>query len=386
MKSKKRLTIEDRMVIQACLHDGRSIGQIASRLKVNKSTISRELRKFCVAKESYFPVCRKLKRMIVCNACKITRGCNHDKRFYNFVEAEKRSELLRRIPRSKTQIPPSTLKTIDAIVSEGVTLGQSLHHIFVSHPILSSFCCERTIRRLVYRGNLSVKAHQLRRYATFRHSYRKSPEESKLRDIRVLIGRTFRDFLEYTTCHKRPNVVQYDSVIGQKDDKKALLTVTFPKFGFQFAFLINKDSPNHVRSLLSRLFDALGNDKVAKIFPVNLADNGVEFSYFSQIEDDPNGVKRCRTFFTTPYRATDKPECERNHVLIRYVLPKGKSLDFLTQDRVDDIFSNINSYVRQSKKDRPPYDLVRARFGKDFLDAIHIRRIPNKKVRLTQIA
>ena len=122
-----------------------------------------------------------------------------------------------------------------------------------------------------------------------------------------------------------------------------------------------------------------------RIFPVNLADNGSEFSYFNQIEFDDSGEQICRTFFTNPYRSTDKAECERNHEFVRYVIPKGKSLDFLTQDMLDDIFSNINSYVRKSKGDRTPYDLVKAKFGKAFLDQIGIRRIPNKKVKLTQL-
>ena len=43
-KQRKRLMIEDRMIIQACVHDRRNISQIASRLGVNKSTISRELK------------------------------------------------------------------------------------------------------------------------------------------------------------------------------------------------------------------------------------------------------------------------------------------------------------------------------------------------------
>lgn len=43
-KQRKRLMIEDRMIIQACFHDHRNISQIASRLGVNKSTISRELK------------------------------------------------------------------------------------------------------------------------------------------------------------------------------------------------------------------------------------------------------------------------------------------------------------------------------------------------------
>jgi len=57
----------------------------------------------------------------------------------------------------------------------------------------------------------------------------------------------------------------------------------------------------------------------------------------------------------------------------------------LTQDMIDDIFSNINSYVRASKDDKTPYDLVKARFGKLFLDLINIVRVPNKKVKLVSL-
>ena len=91
------------------------------------------------------------------------------------------------------------------------------------------------------------------------------------------------------------------------------------------------------------------------------------------------GRRHIKTFYTNPYRATDKAAAERNHELIRYCLPKSHSLDGLTQDVVDDMFSHINSYVRDSKDDKTPYDLVKARFGKRFLNLINIVRIPNKK-------
>ena len=92
-------------------------------------------------------------------------------------------------------------------------------------------------------------------------------------------------------------------------------------------------------------------------------------------------------FFATPYRATDKAECERLHGLLRYCIPKGHSLDRLDQQQVDDeACSDINSYVRGSKGDQTPYDLLQRRFGKVFLDAIGIRRVPKKKVRLLPVA
>ena len=80
-------------------------------------------------------------------------------------------------------------------------------------------------------------------------------------------------------------------------------------------------------------------------------------------------------FFTNPYRSTDKASCERNHEFIRYVIPKGKSLDFLTQEKVELLFSHINSYVRESNKNKTPYDLMVERFGKEFMDIIGIKRI-----------
>jgi hypothetical protein len=52
---------------------------------------------------------------------------------------------------------------------------------------------------------------------------------------------------------------------------------------------------------------------------------------------------------------------------------------------VNEVFSNINSYPIKSKGDKTPYDLVKRKFGVAFLDAIGIRRIEKKKVRLLTI-
>lgn len=84
-------------------------------------------------------------------------------------------------------------------------------------------------------------------------------------------------------------------------------------------------------------------------------------------------------------KATDKAECERLHELVRYCLPKGRSLDSLTQEAVDEMYSDINSYVRKSQGDQTPYDKVRRKFGDGFLAKIGIRRVPKKKVRLLPI-
>jgi IS30 family transposase len=177
------------------------------------------------------------------------------------------------------------------------------------------------------------------------------------RDVKILANRTYKDYLGYIMKHKKENIVQYDSVIGKIFDEKALLTITFSKYNFQFARIIRKGSADSVNTQIRKIFKKLDNRLIKSIFPINLYDNGSEFSRFNQIEFEQNGEQIIKTFFTTPYRATDKSECERNHELVRYILPKGKSLNNLTQDAVNEVFSNIDSYPRKSKGDKTPYDV-----------------------------
>ena len=384
-KTYHRLSIDDRMTIQACIHDHRSITQIATRLGVHKSTVSREIRRHQVVKNG-FPIqhCAHFDKMGLCNACPYRGTCTKERHYYNFVDAHTMAMALSQSVHSKSNLVLSQIRLIDSIVSEGVRLGQSLHHIYVSNPVLAKLCVERTIRRLCYRGELSVKPHELRRYVVYKHTYQKTPQESQLRDIRVLIGRMYKDYLDFVEKHPRMSVSQFDSVIGQITDAKAILTIHFPATNFQFGLLIEKGNPSSVRARLKLLFHHLGEPLVQKIFAICLCDNGTEFSFFPDIENFAGSLS-IHTFFTTPYRSTDKPHCERNHELIRYVFPKGKSLNNLTQDLVNEVFSNINSYVRKGKGDKTPYDLMKRRFGQSFLDIIGIRRIPNKKVKLTQL-
>jgi len=382
----KRLDEEDRMVIQACLHKKMSLEQVASQLKVSKSTISRELKRNAIIKKANFNLaCEKLKRDLVCNTCAKKGYCQLTKRYYDFRLAIDISKNRNVAARSITQLDEQSLLTIDEIVTEGVRLGQSLHHIYISNPILKTLCCERTIRRLVYRGNLSIKPHQLRQYVVYKRFYTKDAKQVQLRDISALIGRTFKEYLRYSQNHKRDNIVQYDSLIGKMNDKQALLTITFVKYAFQFGLLIKKSSPSSVNSKIRKLFHHLGEGLVKQVFAINLADNGTEFSYFHQLENSDQGEVLIKTFYTNPYKATDKAEAERNHGLVRYFLPKGKSLDNLKQADVDLMFSHLNSYIRQSRGDRAPYDLVKDKFGKDLLDKLNIQRISNKKVKLRAI-
>lgn len=135
--------------------------------------MTREINNHKVATMKAFPRCERRNELKgLCNACPY-KTCQKDRIYYNFQDANARSTTLRRSSRSKPKFSPKKIKIIDEIVSKGVHLGQSLHHIYITNPILSSLCSERTIRRLCYRGNLNIRPHELRRYVRYKPNAQK---------------------------------------------------------------------------------------------------------------------------------------------------------------------------------------------------------------------
>lgn len=396
---KNRIDHDDRINLQAGISKGLSLRKIAKTLGKSRSTIYREITNNCYYKDcrhtcshcklnckdksSYYKnnqcqlfiayECEHWKKFpYTCNGCKESSICKHRKRYYDCVEAHSISKQNRIEPRTYKKISESDLKEIDLIVSTGVKLGQSLHHIYVNNPTLKKICCERTIRRYIYHGYLSVKAHQLPRYVRFSHKY--NYNKKRIINVERMLERTFSDYKKYVDEHNKENIWQYDSVEGKTSDKKAILTITYPEFRFQFGYLISKQNALSVYNKIRTLQKLLG-ETYEEIFQVNLSDNGIEFSKFHEIETNEYGHHLCKVFFTNPYRSCDKASCERNHEFIRYVIPKGRSLDFLTQEKVDLLFSHINSYIRKSNKNKSPYDLMVERFGIEFMEIIGIKRI-----------
>ena len=89
MKSKERkhLTLDDRLVIQACLLERMNMTEIASRLHVHKSTISRELKNNSVHKlGTMFPVTKSLMGFVI-NA--VSMGTAREKEFITTTKKQK---------------------------------------------------------------------------------------------------------------------------------------------------------------------------------------------------------------------------------------------------------------------------------------------------------
>ena len=96
--------------------------------------------------------------------------------------------------------------------------------------------------------------------------------------------------------------------------------------------------------------------------------------------DSRSGEILGQIFYCDPGQSQQKGACENNHELIRRVIPKGKSMNPYTQEKVDLMMSHINSYLRAELGGRSPYDVFAFMYGTDILDKLNIRRIEPSEV------
>ena len=407
------LTESHRIKIEHYLNENYSYRKIAELLNVNVSTISREVKRNirtysisnhmviveCIHKDncerlkgsSKSKMCsincpdyelRKCDRFStknakpVCNSCPNNAKCKLARKKYIANVANNKYEL-RIILRPKIRITQEQFDFINKLFSEKMTKGQSISVIYQNHKdeIMIS---ENTVRNYLKRGLL--KSNQLDMIRP-RFTANKSVKRRVIKNVDLLNGRTYEDYINYTK-KKDILIVQLDTVVGKLVDNKKILTIHWPSFHFQIGILLEKLSPAFVNNALMELKNKLGLETYKILFQVILTDNGIEFSLLDEIENDENGELITKVFFCDPYKSSQKGSCERNHEFIRYVLPKGVSFDNLNQKDVDLIFSHINSTPRNSLGFKTPFELFKTAFGIEVLRILNINEINKDDVHL----
>lgn len=407
------LTESDRIKIQHYLDENYSFRQIAKLLNVNVSTISREvkrnIRKFKVSNHSIATECiyqNNCKRLLnssrakmcsvhcpdykikicnhflsknvkkVCNSCPNNSKCRLQRQKYDARIATNKYDL-RISSRAKVRITEEQFDFLNNLFSSLMVKGQSISVIYQNHKheIMVS---ENTIRNYLKKGLFNSNQLDMIRP---RFTVEKSSKRRIIKNVDLLSGRTYEDYLKHINNHDSL-VVQLDTVVGKLIDNKKLLTIHWPSFHFQIGILLDKLNPSYVNQALLNLKDKIGIELYKKLFQTILTDNGIEFSLLDEIEYDDFGELLSNVFFCDPYNSSQKGACERNHEFIRYILPKGKSFDSLNQKDVDLIFSHINSTPRKSLGFNTPYNVFKAVFGIKLLDILNIKEINKDEVHL----
>ena len=185
---------------------------------------------------------------------------------------------------------------------------------------------------------------------------------------------------------------EMDIVIGRARDTQCILTLYLRPFRFQLALLLPDKTSSAVVSALDALEHSIGKKAFQRLFGLILTDNGAEFSDHTVLERSAlGGDGRCIVYYCDPRQSQQKGGCERNHVELRKLLPKGQGISFDELDAWDTavVMSHLNSQPRPSLMGASPLSLLRAALQGDaeaLLDPLGIKEIPYESLLLNPSA
>ena len=420
MPNQKHLTLEDRNYIEQALNQSISLEEMGKYLSKDPTTIAKEIKKHRIRKEGesihvgfnqcskkyachkksicgtqcvkecrHCSYCNKVcsdfdeglcKRLLhspyTCNSCSQKIHCRQTKYYYKALPSFNAYKTVLSESRQGINLSEIELCNLDKIVSPLVKQGQSISHIHRTHDIS---CTRATLYNYLAKNYFSVGPLDLPRKVRLKKRKRAAttPKETKPRN-----GRTYEDFKKYTEDNPDLPVVEMDTVEGQKGGY-VLLTMLFRNSRLMLAFLLKSKTADSVLNVFNYLESLLGNDLFEKTFPIILTDNGAEFSNPLSLEFNDEGIGRTRLFYCNPTASYQKGMIEKNHEFIRYVIPKGTSMDAYTQTDITRMINHINSLSRESLNWTSPYDLAKLLLDKEFLKKLNLSKIPTDEIKLT---
>lgn len=419
-----RLTLSDRVIIEAGLYARKTFKEIARETRKHPTTISREIKsnrtmvpgdrhfgkdclyaaecktkKLCGKPGCYDRCvnchatdCREIcsrydnspctplySPPYVCNTCDRRRKCRADRAYYSAKHADAIAERRYSETHMGIRTRGEDLQQMDELVSKLVKKGQPLTHIHAEHGEKLGVT-ERTLYNYIEAGVFSIGNIDLRRKVGYRPRRKKREPSTGFEKQDFRKGRTYNDYLNYMESHPETNIVELDTVFGVREQGKRLLTMIFTANNVMLLFLMRDGKADTVIETFDYLTSLIGVEAFQRVFPLFLTDNGGEFKRVHEIERTVDGQRRTRVFFCEPYSSWQKPHIEKNHEFIRYVLKKGSSLNPYTQQDMTLLANHINSIKRAGLDGRCPFELVEDPDTSSLLSLLGLKQVPPDEV------
>lgn len=332
-----------------------------------------------------YPVCRRIERFpYVCNGCPDASGCRLPRYIYAARSAQENAEACSAYWKEGPRKSDKEMRFIRDAFAEGIGNGLSIPVVIEKGGLPISVS---TAYRYVEAGVIpSVKTIDLKR--AVRYAPRKHRPKPQAPDCDRLAGRTFDDFREAVeSAAPGTNVWEMDTVVGTREGKgKCVLTLLHRGSNLQLYFLLASKAACEVAKAFDRIKKQLGPELFARTFPIILCDNGTEFSHPESIEyDAQTGAKLTRIFYCRPRTSTDKARCEKNHEHFRECVPKGKSMDGLSDADICFVSLMVNNYPRACFDYHTPLEVAEKILGDAVLKLNGLRKLPIGQVVLKPI-
>ena len=399
------LTLQDRQIIQKGIENRSSKTAIAQTIGKDPTTIAKEIRKhrdlkrrnafnqkhICIHLKECHGCKRKCSRYVeqtcskrdrspgACNKCPDIPKCRLDKYFYNANDAHEQYRLELVSSREGINLTADKREKIANIIVPLINQGQSIYQILSTHKEIN--LSEKTIYNYIDMGvfkkygliNLSLKEKVNRKQ--FKNKYKKRKEPANY------TGRKYEDYLNFIKDNPNAITVEMDTVMNSVSGPY-IQTFIFPNTSFMIGFLHKEKTCDSMSKTLDNLQELLGDENYNKLFSLILTDRGSEFEKHQLFEINVDtGELRSNIFYCDPMNSSQKPHVENNHNYIRDILPNGINLGFLTQEKLDLMFS-INSVPRECYAGKTPYEMFEFFYDKDnsIANLFNIQKIKRDEV------
>lgn len=414
INSFSHLTLDERRIILTGITNGSSKTAIAQTIGKDKSTVGKEIRlhRFLSHKCSLplecsayrkcpfgrsctsdcpeflpFRCSRRDRSPGACNGCSNWSHCRFNKYTYSPEDAQfdYRSTLVD--SRQGVNLTSSQARNMALIIGPLLKQGLSPYRILEIHPELG--ISEKTLYNYiesdVFHEVAGITVMDLRRQVSRKISKKKARGYKKRADNKHLLGRTYKDYLNYMAENPDVFVTQMDTVYNDETNGPFIQTFKFLCAGILFAIRHDTKTAEAMKSGVDLLESILGPDVFRKYVHVLVTDRGSEFSAADGMETSSDGSHRTRVFYCDPLNSGQKGSLENKHIELRYILPKGTDLNAIgltDQDALNLALSHVNSSPVEKLGGKSPLELADFMYHDLYekLAAFGIRQIDKDKI------
>ncbi|MGI6781834.1 MAG: IS30 family transposase [Acholeplasmataceae bacterium] len=387
MKKSGHITIIERYTIEALVKDRKSASEIANTLDRNEKTIRREIynnRHIYTNETNKFlfsdPIkCDKLEHFpYTCHNCnKFKAGClSSERAIYTAQRAQDLSDERKSESKTGVRLSHEEVLKLESIISDGIDRGIPIEHIARTNNLGVSV---RTIYRYIEERVIKVNIPKMP--LKVRRKPRKRASKDKKHFNPRFINKTYADYITFLLNNNIASDIQMDCVEGIAEDNKAILTIYHEKTGLFLGYILQRQTNNQVKRVLDKIERKLGYKLFKEIFPVILTDRGTEFQNYESLEESIDlNKKRTLLYYCDPNKPYQKGGVEQAHTRLRRFFPKGKSIDWLTQSKLNLVMSQINSITTNKAGGLSPYELFSKVYGEAALSKLGLEKIENENL------
>lgn len=178
---------------------------------------------------------------------------------------------------------------------------------------------------------------------------KKKQKHDKVRPARAPKGDSIEDRPEEIDKREEPFHWEMDSVVSAKEggSKKRFLTMTERVSRADLMFLMPDGTMASVVSVLDTLERKLGGENFRRIFQTITVDNGSEFQdWEGMTRAATGGEDRTHIYYCHPYSAYERGSNENGNRMIRRRVPKGTDFTGITEEDTLQVQRWVNEYPR----------------------------------------